>query len=363
MAANFQRKLDREHMAAASAAGDASQCHVRSRPPAPVTPAQTEPPPAAVGQTRTANRGHAVPGRSAGALPRPCVPRPASSNGSCSSGRTTSASRPPRAACARHRRGLRARGDPAASCSAASPTCCCAVEQPPGHAGLSRQSAVVRPEFARRPEPQARPQRELGARDPRAAHARRRRRLHARPTSPRSPASSPAGRSPAARDGSASPGSFTFFANAHEPGEQTLLGKTYTAGGIEQGEAALADLARHPATARHIAPKLARHFIADKPPPALVERLAKVFATADGDLKALALTARRHDEAWAPRSREDALAARIPDRRRPRAVGRVPEDPGQLLGRLNVDGQAAVAAARAERLSRHGRRLGLARRA
>jgi uncharacterized protein (DUF1800 family) len=45
------------------------------------------------------------------------------------------------------------------------------------------------------------------------------------------------------------PGQFTFFPNGHEPGDHALLGKVYKAGGLQQGEAALADLARHPATA------------------------------------------------------------------------------------------------------------------
>ena len=47
----------------------------------------------------------------------------------------------------------------------------------------------------------------------------------------------------------------------------------------------LADLARYPATATHVATKLARHFVADEPPPPLVERLAKTFRDTDGDLK------------------------------------------------------------------------------
>ena len=49
------------------------------------------------------------------------------------------------------------------------------------------------------------------------------------------------------------PGTFVFFANAHEPGDQRLLGKTYVDAGFEQGRAALIDLARHPATATHVA--------------------------------------------------------------------------------------------------------------
>ena len=70
------------------------------------------------------------------------------------------------------------------------------------------------------------------------------------------------------------PGSFVFNANAHQPGAQRLLGKSYENNGVAQGEAALADIARHPSTAKFIATKFARHFVADDPPPALVARLA-----------------------------------------------------------------------------------------
>ena len=72
-------------------------------------------------------------------------------------------------------------------------------------------------------------------------------------------------------------GEFVFNKRLHEPGEQTMLGKTYPDGGIDQGRAVLADLARHPATAQHIAHKLVRHFVADEPPPSLVAKLAKTF--------------------------------------------------------------------------------------
>ena len=62
----------------------------------------------------------------------------------------------------------------------------------------------------------------------------------------------------------------------------------------------LADLGRHPATAKHIATKLARHFIADEPPPALVDRLTKIFIETDGNLWEVAKTLLRADEAWLP---------------------------------------------------------------
>jgi uncharacterized protein (DUF1800 family) len=94
------------------------------------------------------------------------------------------------------------------------------------------------------------------------------------------------------------PGTFTFFANAHEPGSQPLLGKTYADGGFDQGRAALLDLARHPATAKHIATKLARHFVSDTPPPSLVGRLTKTFRDSDGDLAAVATALVDAPESW-----------------------------------------------------------------
>jgi len=134
------------------------------------------------------------------------------------------------------------------------------------------------------------------------------------------------------------PGSFVFNANAHQPGPQALLGKTYEAGGISQGEAALADIARHPSTAKFIATKFARHFVADDPPPALVARLQDTFTKTDGDLKALTLALVDSDEAW---------AAPLTKMRRPyaflvaagRLQARVPDDPGPYLNGLNVLGQ------------------------
>jgi uncharacterized protein (DUF1800 family) len=79
-------------------------------------------------------------------------------------------------------------------------------------------------------------------------------------------------------------GEFVFNKRMHEPAPQTLIGNTYPDTGVEQGRSVLADLARHPATARHVAVKLARHFIADDPPPALVARLTERFLQTDGDL-------------------------------------------------------------------------------
>jgi uncharacterized protein (DUF1800 family) len=95
-------------------------------------------------------------------------------------------------------------------------------------------------------------------------------------------------------------GEFTFNERMHQPGAQTIIGKNYPDTGFEQGRAVLAALARHPATAKHIATKLARHFVADDPPLALVTRLTKRFLETDGDLKELAKALIAAPEAWAP---------------------------------------------------------------
>ncbi|TMJ51799.1 MAG: DUF1800 family protein [Alphaproteobacteria bacterium] len=134
------------------------------------------------------------------------------------------------------------------------------------------------------------------------------------------------------------PGSFVFNANAHQPGPQTVMGKVYQDNGVAQGEAVLADIARHPSTAKFIVTKFARHFVADDPPPALVARLQETFSKTDGDLKALAITLVDSNEAWdAPltkvRSPYEFLVASG------RLLARIPEDPTRYLGGLNVLGQ------------------------
>jgi uncharacterized protein (DUF1800 family) len=95
-------------------------------------------------------------------------------------------------------------------------------------------------------------------------------------------------------------GEFTFNPRMHEPGPQAVIGKVYPEGGFEQGERVLADLARHPATAKHIATKLVRHFVADDPPRALVERLSRRFMDTEGNLREIAKALVNAPEAWEP---------------------------------------------------------------
>jgi uncharacterized protein (DUF1800 family) len=98
-------------------------------------------------------------------------------------------------------------------------------------------------------------------------------------------------------------GDFLFLDAAHEPGVRTVMGKRYAETGEAQGRAILADLARHPATARRVATKLARHFIADEPPPAAVAAIEKVFLDTQGHLPSVHKALIARPEAWsaAPR--------------------------------------------------------------
>jgi uncharacterized protein (DUF1800 family) len=94
------------------------------------------------------------------------------------------------------------------------------------------------------------------------------------------------------------PGRFVFRPDQHEPGTQTVLGRQYPDRGYEQGMLVLNDLAQHPATARHLATKLVRHFIADDPPPAAVERVAGAFTEFGGDLRSVYRALIDTPEAW-----------------------------------------------------------------
>lgn len=91
---------------------------------------------------------------------------------------------------------------------------------------------------------------------------------------------------------------YWFAAPIHQPGERKVLGTRYEQAGEAQGEAILRDLAAHPATARHIATKLARHFGGDEPPLALVSRLEQAFLTSGGDLPTIYRTLIEAPEVW-----------------------------------------------------------------
>ncbi|HEY0303063.1 MAG TPA: DUF1800 domain-containing protein [Rhizomicrobium sp.] len=134
-------------------------------------------------------------------------------------------------------------------------------------------------------------------------------------------------------------GLFEFDDEEHEPGPQTVMGKVYAQAGVDQGEAVLADLARHPATAHFIATKLARHFVADEPPSALVARLTKTFLATDGDLKQVCAEMVTGAEAFDPvlrkfKTPEEYVISAA------RALSAFSTDPGTLLRTYGSMGQA-----------------------
>jgi uncharacterized protein (DUF1800 family) len=134
------------------------------------------------------------------------------------------------------------------------------------------------------------------------------------------------------------PGRFYFRDNLHEPGPKTFLGKTYHEQGQRQGEAVLEDLARHPATAHFIATKLVRHFVADDPPPAAVERVARAFHKTGGDLPSVYAALIASPEAWDANARkfktpEDFVFSTL------RSLNVSPREPEEVLRSFDLLGQ------------------------
>ncbi len=143
----------------------------------------------------------------------------------------------------------------------------------------------------------------------------------------------------AGRDGRLGPpGSFIFQANIHEPGAQRLLGVDFPQNGQDQAKDALRSLARRPQTARHIATGLARHFVADAPPQALVDRLARTFAQSDGDLRAVTLALIDWPQAFSapPAKMRDPWQFCVASAR---LLGHAPDDAGPVLSSLSQLGQ------------------------
>src|SRR5256712_415637 len=91
---------------------------------------------------------------------------------------------------------------------------------------------------------------------------------------------------------------FNFDERIHDPGEKKVLGKKIRAGGIKDGEKVLEMLTKHPSTAKFISAKLARRFVSDSPPPALIAAMAKTFLKTDGDIRAVLQTMIASREFW-----------------------------------------------------------------
>jgi uncharacterized protein (DUF1800 family) len=133
-------------------------------------------------------------------------------------------------------------------------------------------------------------------------------------------------------------GDFIFATPLHEPGPRMIMGKRYDQEGERQAQAVLSDLATHPATATHIATKLARHFAGDTPPPALVARMQAAFLRTRGDLPSVYRVLIDSPETW---------VAQAPKFKTPwewsisvyRALGMKTVQPASVTGLLNQLGQ------------------------
>jgi len=93
---------------------------------------------------------------------------------------------------------------------------------------------------------------------------------------------------------------FVFDPKRHDPGVKEVMGKSIAENGVNEGLEVLDLLAKSPATARFISTKLARRFVADDPPPALVETMAQKFLSSDGDIKEVLRTMVHSKEFWSP---------------------------------------------------------------
>jgi uncharacterized protein (DUF1800 family) len=91
---------------------------------------------------------------------------------------------------------------------------------------------------------------------------------------------------------------FKFDEKLHDPDPKMVLGKKIHAGGMKDGEQVIELLVRHPSTAKFISTKLARRFVSDNPPPALVSRMAETFQSSDSDIKAVLRTMIWSPEFW-----------------------------------------------------------------
>ncbi len=91
---------------------------------------------------------------------------------------------------------------------------------------------------------------------------------------------------------------FKFDEKLHDPGVKVVLGKKIHSGGIKDGEQVIEWLAKNPNTAKFISTKLARRFVSDNPPPALVARMAKTFHKSDGDIREVMRTMIYSPEFW-----------------------------------------------------------------
>ena len=96
-------------------------------------------------------------------------------------------------------------------------------------------------------------------------------------------------------------GQFQFDPRRHDPGNKTVLGKTFYEAGSDEGMRLLDMLASHPSTAHFISKKLAMRFVSDDPPESLVKRMAATFLSTDGDIREVLRILFKSPEFWSPK--------------------------------------------------------------
>ncbi|MCM8557556.1 DUF1800 domain-containing protein [Sphingomicrobium sediminis] len=145
-------------------------------------------------------------------------------------------------------------------------------------------------------------------------------------------------RGPLQRFARGEPGETIFVDAMHQPGSRTIIGQRFGDDGPDQAAEILRMLARHPSTARHMATKLARHFAADEPPPAMVARIEQAWLASQGSLPTVYRAIIDSPEAWEATSAKfrnpwDWTIASL------RAMGGETPDGRRLFGILNELGQ------------------------
>jgi uncharacterized protein (DUF1800 family) len=91
---------------------------------------------------------------------------------------------------------------------------------------------------------------------------------------------------------------FFYDDRIHAQGKKVVMGRTFSYGGEKDGEEALKMLANHPNTATFISTELARHFVSDNPPPALIQRMSAEYSATQGDIRSVLKTMIYSPEFW-----------------------------------------------------------------
>ena len=135
------------------------------------------------------------------------------------------------------------------------------------------------------------------------------------------------------------PGHFEFREAIHEPGTHTVVGQHYQDRGVRQGEDVLRDLATHPATAKTLCHKLARHFVTDAPPDSLVQRMQEAYMRSGGALDIVYRVLIDSEESWREqfskyKSPHDFVVSAL------RAFQHQPDSPRFVATALDLMGQA-----------------------